>query len=101
MWRHWLGPQRALARMRLIWRTMVNQLIDPEALGAWKAHPLTVEFLTYLRDRQQALMELWGRGQPMGPEWQREASLLGSILHLQSEEIATFYEVERDEQQRD
>jgi len=76
---------------------MVNQLMDPEALGAWKAHPLTAEFLKYLKDRQQALMELWGRGQPMGPEWQREASLLGSILHLQSDEIAAFYEVEREQ----
>lgn len=76
----------------------MNQLTDPEALGAWKAHPLTQEFLKYLKDRQQALMELWARGQPMGLEWQREASLLGSILHLQSDEIAQFYEVERDEQ---
>ena len=77
----------------------VNQLIDPEAMAAWKANPLTVEFLAYLKDRHEALKELWGRGQPLGPEWQREASLLGSILHLKSEEVAEFYDVEYERNQ--
>lgn len=78
---------------------MVNQLTEPETLAAWKDHPLTQEFLAYLMDRRSALMELWGRGQPMGAEWQREAALLGSLVHLKSDEIEAFYKEEGDAEQ--
>ena len=77
---------------------MGNQLTDPEAMAAWKAHPLTQEFLKNLQHRREALMEHWGRGQTMGPEWQREAALLGSLVHLSSDEITKFYKEEIDEQ---
>ena len=69
----------------------MNRLIEPDAMQEWKGHPLTVEFFRFLGDRREALMQLWGRGQPLGPEWQREAALLGSLMHLKSDEIAEFY----------
>ena len=76
----------------------MNQLADKEAMAAWKSHPLTQEYHQYLKDRRSALMELWGRGQQMGPEWQREASLMGALVNLSSDDVAQFYEEEDDGQ---
>lgn len=70
---------------------MVNRLINPETLGAWKSHPETQEFLRFLRDRQMVLMEQWSRGSAAD---QSEAVFLGKILNLSSEHVADFYNIE-------
>lgn len=70
---------------------MVNRLINPETLGAWKSHPETQEFLRFLKDRQMVLMGAWGRGVAVS---QSEAVFLGEILNLSSEDVADFYNIE-------
>ena len=69
----------------------MNQLTNPEVLEAWKNHSLTREFLQYLRDRQGVLMEAWSRGVAAD---QSEAVFLGEVLHLSSDTVAQFYDVE-------
>lgn len=70
---------------------MVNRLVNPETLGAWKSHPETQEFLRFLKDRQMVLMGAWGRGVAAS---QSEAVFLGEILNLSSEDVANFYNIE-------
>lgn len=76
---------------------MANLLTEPETLEAWRSHPLTKEFLRYLEDRRMAAMDQWGRGQflPMTlPNLQVEAVTLGTLLHLSSDDVRTFYGVD-------
>lgn len=75
----------------------MNSLTDPEQFQKWKAHPVTEPFLAYLKDRQTALMEAWGRGAQPGPEWQHQAKLLGDLASLSCDEVRDFYQVD-DEQ---
>jgi len=70
---------------------MVNRLVNPETLGAWKSHPETQEFLRFLRDRRMVLMEQWSRGLAAD---RSEAVFLGKILNLSSEDVADFYNIE-------
>ena len=70
---------------------MVNRLVNPETLGAWKSRPETQEFLRFLKDRQMVLMEAWSRGVSAS---QSEAVFLGEILNLSSEDVANFYNIE-------
>lgn len=72
----------------------MKHLINQEELAEWKRHPVTAEFLAYLSDRQQALMELWGRGNPMSPANQAEAVTLGTMIHINSDEVRAFYDLD-------
>ena len=83
---------------------MANLLTEPEALEAWKSHPLTQAFLQYLGDRRQAMMDQWGRGQGLPsilPDLQVEAVTLGTLLHLSSDDLRTFYNIEESEDGHD
>lgn len=69
-------------------------LLDPEQFQAWKEHPVTAEFLRFLKDRQRGLMEAWGRGVALCPEQQAQAVLLGQLAGISSAEVAEHYNVE-------
>lgn len=71
----------------------MNQLIDPEAMAAWKAHPGTVAFRQYLKDFRAELAEAWAAGNPMSPQQQAQADLMGQMVELDSDAIANFYGV--------
>ena len=75
----------------------MNPLTDPEQFQKWKAHPVTGPFLAYLKDRQTALMEAWGRGAALPVDYQSKAMLLGELASLNCDEVRDFYQVE-DEQ---
>jgi hypothetical protein len=69
-------------------------LLDREQFQAWKDHPVTVEFFQYLRARQWALMQAWGRGQIWSPEQQAQAVLLGQLAEISLADVAEQYDVE-------
>lgn len=69
-------------------------LLDREEFQRWMDHPVTVEFRSYLRDRQMALMQAWGRGVSLPVETQAQAVLLGQLVELNFEMIEREY---RDE----
>lgn len=74
-------------------------LLDPESFQAWKDHPVTREYLQYLKARQWALMEAWGRGQIWAPEQQAQAVLLGQLAVISSADVAEHYGIEVDAEQ--
>lgn len=68
-----------------------THLLDRAEFQNWRDNPVTVEFLGFLRDRQQALMVAWGRGLSLTPEEQAQAVLLGQLADLSFEMIAEEY----------
>lgn len=75
----------------------MNLLTNEEDLQRWRENPVTAEFLRYLKDRRETLMKLWGQGQELSQLLQGEAVALGSLIHLDCDDVKRFYEVE-DEQ---
>ena len=73
---------------------MANLLTSREEFQRWTEHPGTVAFLEYLRDRQEALMVAWARGSQMAPEQQAQAVMLGQLVSLSADEIASDYGIE-------
>lgn len=71
-------------------------MMDRQKFLEWKANPLTVEFLKYLKDNQTALMTAWGRGENLTPEHQCKAALMGELSSLEWADYATFYDIEED-----
>ena len=57
-------------------------IMEQEQFQAWRDSPLTQEFLGLVRKRQQDLMAAWGRGQPLSPEQQAQAQLLGLLAGI-------------------
>lgn len=72
-------------------------LSSPEEFLAWKEHPATQEYLTFLKDRQSDLKEAWGRGLSMTPEQQAQAVLLGQLVGLRWSDLAEQYGWKREE----
>ena len=68
-------------------------MMDKEQFQEWKGHPLTVEFLNYLKAQQVQLMNLWGSGVEMEPKFQVKALLMGELSNLEWADYATFYGV--------
>lgn len=66
-------------------------MMDKEQFQEWKGHPLTVEFLNYLKDNQMLLMEQWGSGMAMDPWAQPKALLMGDLSSPDWNSYATFY----------
>ena len=73
----------------------MNPLTDPEQFQAWKAHPVTEPFLAYLKDRQQVLLENWGKGLLMEPNSQTVAMILGQLADLSCNHVRDFYDLEQ------
>lgn len=71
----------------------MNPLTDPEEFQKWKSHKMTKPFLQYLKDRRSALMEAWGRGKLLDPEFQPMAKLLGELADLRCNNIRDFYDI--------
>mgnify|MGYP001558742868 CR=1 FL=1 len=71
----------------------MNRLLDPEQFQAWKANPLTQDYLAYLADRRSNLMEAWASGQWGADkvELQAQAVLLGTLAELSFEMIEDQY----------
>lgn len=76
---------------------MSNLLTDKEAFQEWINSPLTLEWIKYLKDRQQALMEAWSQGSMTSPEEQAQAVLLGQLARIRSEDIMDHYSHQRSE----
>lgn len=72
-------------------------LSSPEEFLAWKEHPATQEYLTFLKDRQSDLKEAWGRGLSTTPEQQAQAVLLGQMVDLRWSDLADQYGWKREE----
>jgi hypothetical protein len=71
-------------------------ILEPEEFQRWKDSPLTQEFLSLLKARQQNLMEAWGRGQPVSPEQQAQAVILGQLAQVRFEDVQDMAGVEVD-----
>lgn len=67
---------------------MANLLADRETFQAWRDSPQTKDFMAGLSQRRLDLMEAWARGQPMPPEIQASAVLLGDLVDLSHEDFA-------------
>jgi hypothetical protein len=63
------------------------QILEEAEFQRWKDNPLTREFLSLLGKRQLNLMEAWGRGQPMAPEQQAQAVILGQLAQVRFEDV--------------
>ena len=61
-------------------------ILEREEFQAWKASPVTAEFLSLLAARQQALMAAWGSGSPLTPEQQAQAVILGQLARIRFSE---------------
>lgn len=66
-------------------------LADKAEFQRWADSPATVEFLSYLRERQLHLMQAWGRGLALTVEQQAQAVLLGQLAELTWEDLAQQY----------
>lgn len=69
----------------------MNRLTQPETMQAWLSQGLTQEFLQYLKDRRQVLMEAWCRGVSVD---QSEAEFLTQLIELDAGKLCDFYDVE-------
>lgn len=70
------------------------QILEEAEFQRWKDNPLTQEFLSILGDRQQHLLEAWGRGQPMRAEAQAQAVILGQLAQVRFEDVQEMAGVE-------
>ena len=66
-------------------------MLDKEAFQEWQAHPATREVRKFLRDRQQAMKDAWGRGDRMEGDAQIYAQCYGDLAELTHEDIEEFY----------
>jgi hypothetical protein len=78
----------------MIWEEWPMMILEQEAFQQWKDNPLTREFLSILKDRRQHLMEAWGRGQPLMPEQQAQAVLLGQLAEINFEDVQEMAGIE-------
>jgi hypothetical protein len=69
-------------------------ILEPEEFQRWKDSNLTREFLSLLQRRRQQLMEAWAAGQPLNPEQQAQAVLLGHLVDLKHEDVLDMAGVE-------
>jgi hypothetical protein len=69
-------------------------ILEPEEFQRWKDSPMTREFLNLLQKRRQHLMEAWAAGQPLNPEQQAQAVLLGHLADLKHEDVLDMAGVE-------
>lgn len=72
----------------------MNRMTEPDSFREWLDNPATQDFLKYLRERQMALMEAWGRGLMTSPEQQAQAVLLGRLSDLSFEDMIEHYQLE-------
>lgn len=72
-------------------------ILEREGFQQWKDNPLTREFLSLLANRQLGLMEAWGRGQPLSPEQQAQAVILGKLAEVSFEDVEEMAGIEREE----
>jgi hypothetical protein len=77
------------------------QRFNREGLEHWLSLRQTKLYLAFLRDQQAALGQLWARGQPMSPEQQAKALLMGELASLSWADYATFYGLEDTEPQQE
>jgi hypothetical protein len=70
-------------------------ILEREGFQQWKDSPLTREFLGLLAKRQLGLMEAWGRGQPLLPEQQAQAVILGKLAEISFEDVQDMAGIER------
>lgn len=65
---------------------------------AWRARPETKEFFAFLKDRREALKEMWAEGHEMSAQDQALVVVYGDITKLDyDEDIAPFYQEENDD----
>jgi hypothetical protein len=63
------------------------QILEREEFQRWRDHPLTAEFLKLLDRRRLHLMEAWATGQPLAPEQQAQAVLLGQLIQVSCDDL--------------
>jgi hypothetical protein len=71
-------------------------MLNAEQFQEWLTHPATREVRKFLRDRQQAMKDAWGRGERLEGDAQVYAQCFGDLAELTFEDIEEFYG-ERDE----
>ena len=74
-----------------------NPLNNPQDFLAWKANPLTQGFLQYLTDYRLQMAMLWAEGQPMTPQQQAQAEVMGDLASLSCNDVRQFYGLEEGE----
>jgi len=72
------------------------QILEREEFQRWRDHPLTAEFLKLLDQRRNNLMEAWAAGQPLAPEQQAQAVLLGQLTQVSFEDVLDMAGVENN-----
>lgn len=72
----------------------MNLMQDKATFQEWKDSPATQDFLTYLAERQMALMQAWGKGLSVSPEEQAAAVLLGRLSTVRFEDMCEHYGLE-------
>jgi hypothetical protein len=77
-------------------------ILEPEEFQRWKDSQATKEFLSLLSRRRSNLMEAWAAGQPLAPEQQAQAVLLGQLSRVQHDDVLDMAGVEvSDDNNRD
>ena len=66
----------------------MNLLCNPEEFSRWWDHPGTLAFRDYLKERRSDLMEAWAAGNPLAPEIQAQAVVMGQLAGLSAETVA-------------
>lgn len=72
----------------------MNPLTDPEQMAGWLGNRQTQAFRQYLQDFRARMAEAWASGQPMTPQHQAQADLLGQMAGLDCDAIRKFYGLE-------
>lgn len=67
---------------------------ERDSFQEWKDQPGTRDFLAFLAERQQHLMEAWGRGAPLTPEEQAQAVLLGHLSRVSFDDMIEHFGLE-------
>ncbi len=74
------------------------QIHQREVFQEWLQNPLTQEYHQFHRDRRASLAERWARGNPLTPEHQAQAVMLGQLADISWEDIAEQYGIEIEQE---
>ncbi len=75
----------------------MNPLTNPETWEAFKSHPLTQAYFSFLKERQSDLSRAWGEGVPLGEAEQAQARTLHQLVTMNCADVRRFYDMPEPE----
>jgi hypothetical protein len=74
------------------------EILERAEFQRWRDQPLTHQFLKVLGMRRDNLATAWSQGQPLTPEQQAQAVLLGRLAEVRFEDVAEMAGIETEDE---